>query len=441
MTVNNFMFFNYLVNKIKNLCRLNLDAKMNSQNKNKQKKLLEQTIKQETRNLLKQISSQNIDNNNIDLYERKLKILLEFGESLNNDSNYDSLIDKIINSFLEYDADITSQKDYGKSILKNATEYLYLLRKSTQSLDNKITQAGKMNKINDPALGLELFRTYRSIIEHEGTLLNERINWFLTTQAFLLTGVGVAITANATIISPLFIILISIIGSIYSHLVKNPILLTIEAVDILKHEWKNEIYGSMPDKNDGIAITSQVKNLLPLQVCFDSNAYQNYLESQTHDYTIESQSKQFKINVKTLQRTLFWMWIVIGIIATLYLIFFDGFKMNPLAKKPYYLTILPQQKDTKLYENNPKEVPYISNLINKINQPNSLFRATICMAKSSKNQVVVLYPVGNSSFNLSEELANSSWSQMKTYIETEISDKSVTVSQLQIERDSLNRCQ
>ena len=217
------MFLNDLINNIKNLCKLNLNAKMNPQNQNPQQKL-QKIVDDKLRDLLKDFASQNI--NNIDLYTKKVNILLKLREPINNKSNYDAIIENI-NSFVSwYNDNNTNQNDYGKSLFTNATQYLDLLRNSTQSLAEKSTTAGQMNKINDPALGLELFRTYRSIIEHEGTLLNQRINWFVATQAFLLAGVGVAIGANIAIITPALIIIISCVGWRYSQIVKNPHRLT-----------------------------------------------------------------------------------------------------------------------------------------------------------------------------------------------------------------------
>ena len=218
----------------------------------------------------------------------------------------------------------------------NLKEYLTLLRKSTQSLQfetqikadtsttadyrsNDYNQAQntnvtapfagefKRNRINDPALGLEIYKTYRGLIEHENNLLNQRVNWFLASQTFLIAAVA-AVSISYTFYAGIIIILISILGMFVSHFSQHNIILSLLATDAFNIEWKKWYYGNLqnhvrsdatpiiqPPEADSIFLNSndinsppnlnttlkcflddspgftvQVKNMLPRQLLFNT---------------------------------------------------------------------------------------------------------------------------------------------------------------------------
>ena len=167
------------------------------------------------------------------------------------------------------------QKDAENYLTHNLKKYLTLLRQSTQSLQFEtqtkadestnyqsnaydksqnyfyplVTQPKfkgtfKRNRINDPALGLEIYKTYRGLIEHENSLLNQRVNWFLASQTFLIAAVA-AVATSYTFFAGIIIILISILGMKVSEFSQHNIILSLLAIDVFNNEWKQWYYGNL----------------------------------------------------------------------------------------------------------------------------------------------------------------------------------------------------
>ena len=340
---------------------------------------------------------------NIEKLNKKFDKLIELKDVLQNGLNYDS-INTIISELVNHDnysfipLANRDNDDQGKAIITNAARYLYLLRNSTQSLEKPISSAApnQFNRINDPALGLELFRTYRSRIEYEGTLLNQRVNWFLVTQGFLFAAFATALTAETGFIIFLFLLAISITGLGYSCLISNPIALSLLAVDTLKVEWINR---SNPSSNSSI-VTDQVKNLLPIQVCFD--AEQTVPNTSTiilngyipNDYLIKPKSSRYRTYIMIIPRITGIVWLIL---LFLVINLFRSYPLFPawLFNNSYYLTI----NTSTLTEDR-----------DNINKSKAGLKAAICLTKKDKQkkyeQVLAIKPAGNPFFNLSKNSAN-----------------------------------
>jgi hypothetical protein len=54
-----------------------------------------------------------------------------------------------------------------------------------------------------PALPeIDLYRIVREQIEHEDSLISERLSWFMTSQSFLFTGYAISLTAHIEVRTP-----------------------------------------------------------------------------------------------------------------------------------------------------------------------------------------------------------------------------------------------
>ena len=338
------------------------------------------------KDFVNQIKTLNADD--IEIFNKKLDKLTELKKVLHNSSNSDS-VNHIISEFIEFinhdypnvnSATTRNKDDQGKAVITNAARYLYLLRNSTQSLEG--------GKIHDPALGLELYRTYRSRIEYEGTLLNQRVTWFLVTQGFLFTAFATAISTTISLPIFIFLLAISITGLGYSALISNPISLSVLAVHSLKNEWVRR-----SNVNSGF-VTDQVKKLLPEQVCFDT---------ETTSYKPGYSNWVFGIRSISYRRWINWIprmtgiiWVVLAILVISLRQSYPLLPWNWFWRNPSYLTI---------------NTPNLSQDRDNINEAKLGLRAAICLTKHKDKkdkyeQVLAIKPTGNPFFNLSQRSAN-----------------------------------
>lgn len=267
-------------NLIQNICNFIMTSKNTTPPKTVEK------IENQTNELLQEIDKQILHylkeirkSNNTDINKNhwhQIDELIESRKKLINILESDSIIN-IINKFINEnpDAPNTSLTNYDKneSLIANTTRYLRLLRNSTQSLEKQDSVSNqtnpnnidKINRINDPILGLELFCVYRSMIEHENKLLSERITWFIVANAFLFAAFGTALSIKTSLFTILFLLAISMTGIGYSCSVLNPIALALLAIDSIKNEWKERSNIDAPNINEihNNLLTPQVKKLLP----------------------------------------------------------------------------------------------------------------------------------------------------------------------------------
>lgn len=320
---------------------------------------------------LKNISSHDLSADNDNDHRKQINNLIEFREVLKK-SYSDSM----------NEAD-RHKDDREQALITNAARYLYLLRNSTQSLDAS-------GKINDPALGLELYRTYRSKIEYEGTLLNQRVNWFLVTQGFLFAAFATALSAEISLPILGFLLIISMTGIGYSSLVSNPIGLSLFAVDTIKEEWKERIEAQL--------ITDQVKNLIPKQVCFDEDDHDinTYVDAVQKKYRYRPKSEKYKGYIRFIPFGTRIIWFILLLVV-----------INSLRSHPYYPTWLFGKNSYYL------KIESLNPIIqdrSAINEAKLGLRAAICLTTKDENdsyeKVLAIKPKENLFYNLSGKSAN-----------------------------------
>lgn len=394
-------------------------------------------INQQTNELLQEIDEQILYHleeirkpNNTDInnnHWQQIDELVESKKKLRNILESDSIIN-IINKFINEnpDASNTSLINYDKneSLIANTTRYLRLLRNSTQSLEKQYSVSNQtnsnkideINRINDPALGLELFRTYRSMIEHENKLLSERITWFLVANAFLFAAFGTAISIEETNLFTIIVLgAISITGIAYSSLVLNPITLALLAIDTIKNEWRNrsEIDNPNIDEFYNNLLTPQVKKILPKQVCFDAeekvfNTRTILLEEYFPKYyggNNQRKSSGYHVNIKFIIWTTIIIWSVLLVSVVMKPFDVDNKFLHPR----YLLTITYPEGESNLKS---REFKKIIDEDNQNNQTKFQLNTTVCLNpiksdnKDNYEEVLAITQKDNPSFVLSKRQYN-----------------------------------
>jgi len=152
--------------------------------------------------------------------------------------------------------------DHRKKVCEIA-ESLASRRKYASNLDNWQAAEAKLRELDDKELR-EIEGTLRRMIEHENTLMNNRIQWFLTITGFLITSIFLV---SGFIAGGLPIVLLSLLGFIVSLSFWLSLRIGGEAVIRLSRRWSDYKRRASPSFNEigvlGSNATSQWNRLAP----------------------------------------------------------------------------------------------------------------------------------------------------------------------------------